>query len=98
MNSGINTANELIAYQTDNAGVFINILDSNLNAFNDYSINALTTMFDNLFNILGMNKHAVFGALFGYMLSIQMYHLLFDLLVFFIHLIHSYADSERWCK
>ena len=89
-------AQELASYHTNNAGIFINCLESNLNSFETYSIGALNSMFANLFDIIGVQQNQTFGILFGYMLSVQMYHLLFDCLVFFIHLLHSYTDCERW--
>lgn len=98
-NSGINTAQELAEYQTMVDGNFGSYLTSLLqNEFNILSINSLNTMFSNLFNIIGVNDNTTLGILFGYMLSIQLYHLLFDCLVFFIHLLHSFTDTERWCR
>ena len=51
-----------------------------------------------MFNLLGITNYNTLGVVFGYMLSIQLYHLIFDLLVFFIHLLHEYVEPERWCK
>lgn len=98
-NSGINQATELAEYQTMVNGNFGTYLTNLLqNEFNILSINSLNTMFSNLFNIIGVSDNTTLGILFGYMLSIQLYHLLFDCLVFFIHLIHSFTDTERWCR
>ena len=95
-NSGIATATELASYQANSYGNFGNILEANIDIFTDFGINYLTTMFDTLFTIIGVNSTSMLATLFGWMLSIQVYHLLFDSLVFFIHLLHSYLDCERW--
>ena len=98
-NSGINQASELAEYQTMIDGNFGTYLTNLLqNEFNILSINSLNTMFSNLFNIIGVSDNTTLGILFGYMLSIQLYHLLFDCLVFFIHLLHSFTDTEKWCR
>ena len=97
-NSGINQAQELAGYHDLLSGNFMTILNTNLNNFDNFTMSGLKTTFSGLFNILGVGNYTDLGILFGYMLSVQVYHLLFDLLVFFIHLLHNYMDEERWFK
>ena len=97
-NSGINQAQELADYHDLNSGNFYNILIATLGNFDNLTMNGIKTTFSGLFNLLSVSNYNDLGILFGYMLSIQMYHLLFDVLVFFIHMIHSYTDTERWFK
>ena len=98
-NSGITEATELASYQSNSIGNYYTYLSNILqNDFNKFTIPSLANTFANLFNLLGITGRGPLGILFGYMLSIQLYHLLFDCLVFFIHLLHSFTDTERWCK
>ena len=97
-NSGISTAQELANYHDLASGNFYQILNGTLTNFDNITMLGLKQTFSGLFNVLGVSNYNDLGILFGYMLSIQMYHLLFDMLVFFIHLIHSYTDEERWFK
>lgn len=77
--------------------IYKNTFYSNIiTIFNNISISYLTTMFTNLANIIGVSDSQFIGVILGYMLSIAMYHLLYDLLVFFIELLHSFTDNERW--
>ena len=95
-NSGIATATELASYHENIIGTFETAFINSNTFFSTLTISYLETMFTNLFDILGVTENQIMGAFFGYMLSVQMYHLLFDCLVFFIHLLHSYTDCERW--
>ena len=61
-------------------------------------MSTLTNTFSNIFNTLRITNYTTLGVVFGYMLSIQLYHLIFDVLVFFIHLLHEYLEPERWLK
>lgn len=97
-NSGISTAQELANYHDMTSGNFYQILNGTLTNFDNITMLGLKQTFSGLFNILGVSSYNELGILFGYMLSVQMYHLLFDMLVFFIHLIHNYTDEERWFK
>lgn len=92
-NNGMATAVELASYHDDGFGNFYNFLDVNEGIVYDFGMSNLTDMFQNLFRILGVADYVILGSLFGYMLSIQVYHLLFDCLVFFIHLIHNFMDK-----
>jgi len=88
---------DLTTYMNDT--IYNNVFYSNcFTLFENISISYLTTMFSNLANIIGVSHNTIIGIILGYMLSIAVYHLLFDLLVFFIHLIHEYCEPERWCK
>ena len=97
-NSGITTASELADYHINSYGTFEQALTTSLNYFGHITISYLEDMFSNLFDILNVSYNTLIGTLFGFMLSVQLYHLLFDCLVFFIHLIHSYTDCERWTR
>ena len=92
-NSGIATASELNSYHSMNGSSFYDYLLLVLNQFDLFTMSSLKNTFTGLFDILGITNYESMGILFGYMLSIQMYHLLFDMLVFFIHLIHNFMDS-----
>lgn len=55
----------------------------------------LTNMFKGLFNNLGLAWYVSLGCAFGYMVSIQLYHVLFDFIVWLPHMCHEIL--EKWC-
>lgn len=91
-NSGIATAQNLADYHSLSNGNFFDYLLIVLNDFENITISSLSDMFKGMFNILGVSDNVSIGIFFGYMLSVQVYHLLFDCIVFFIHLIHQFMD------
>lgn len=94
-NSGIAQASELASYHVNSYGLFGYSFDSSLSYFNGFAITSLSDTFIDLFDLLDVNESAMFGYFFGYMLSIQIYHLLFDFLVFFVHMIHDFLDINK---
>ena len=101
-NSGINTAQELADYHSHVNGNFLYILDNyirfannNGNVFELFTLPFLRIAFTNLFTSLSVSKNVLLGALFGWMASVQMYHLLFDFFAWLPRLFHSWMD--RWC-
>lgn len=94
-NSGISDATELASYHSNSVGNFFGILQNTLNDFDLFTMSALKTTFSGMFDILGVTNYSVIGILFGYMLSVQIYHLMFDFLVFFINMIHDFLDINK---
>lgn len=94
-NSGIAQASELASYHNNSVGNFYDILGSTFGDFESYCIDSLTSMFQGLFNILGVQNYYELAFFFSWMLSVQMYHLLFDFLVFFINMIHDFLDINK---
>lgn len=92
-NNGMTTSQELINYQGNIEGNFMYYFSDTISIFEDYSISHLNNTLQSALSIIGVGSNSELGVLFGYMLSIQVYHLLFDCLVFFIHLIHNFMDK-----
>lgn len=92
-NSGIDTAQELANYHNNSYGSFMVYFSDILTQFDNFTMVGLKNAFNGLFDILGVSSYSVLGVFFAYMLSVQVYHLLFDMLVFFIHLIHNFMDK-----
>ena len=98
-NSGITTAEELSSYHNDSTGDFISIflwyLDDGDYVFGMFSLPFLQNVFIDLFHTLHINGENALGILFGWMASVQMYHLCFDFFAWLPRLFHSWMD--RWC-
>ena len=94
-NSGIATASELVSYHSNSIGNFEFYLIDVLGNFSDFTMSSLISTFEGLFNILGVSGYIDLAILFAYMLSVQIYHLLFDCLVFFINMIHDFLDINK---
>ena len=94
-NSGIATATELVSYHSNSVGQFFGILENTLNDFDLFTITVLKNTFTGMFNILGVTNYNLLGVFFGYMLSVALYHLMFDFLIFFINMIHSFLDINK---
>ena len=92
-NSGISSAVELANYHDNSIGNFYSILCSVLIDFGNFTMSSLIDVFSGLFDILGVTNNVVFGTLFAFMVSVQLYHLLYDVLICFIHLIHDFMES-----
>lgn len=79
---------------------FISDLSTNYSVIIDFfdklSMDFLNDMFQNLFNLLGVNNYVILGSIFGYMLSITFYHLLFDFIAWlpkiFSKWLHKFDD------
>lgn len=64
-----------------------------LSKFDDFTINSLYDMFYSLFDILGVrDNYDLLSIIFGYMLSIQVYHLIYDCLTFIFDWLHDFFE------
>lgn len=96
-NSGINTANELATYHSINYGTFDYVVNSVGSDFGSYVPLFMVNTFDGFFsNVFNINNHLNMANLFAWCLWVQVIHLLFDMLAFFIHLIHDFMDMEKY--
>lgn len=91
-NSGITSANELVSYHNSPSGEFgyyldLVLLDGEYLTFDGLSLTFINTMYDDLFQILHITFAGTLSLLFGWMTSVQFYHLIFDFIVWL----------PRWC-
>ena len=96
-NSGITSAQELSNYHYDTNGNFIYILedymlDNNFN-FSAYSMGMFNAFWNDMFNLIGVRNYDYLNVLFGWMTSVQFYHLLFDFIVWLPRFFHSILDK-----
>lgn len=98
-NSGITEAQDLTNYHTSGySGYFSCLADILIDGdfpFLDWQIPAINRMFYDLFDILEIDNCNYLGVLFGWMTSVQLYHLLYDVAVWLFRMFHSWL--ERWC-
>lgn len=65
-----------------------------LGKFNDFSISYVYETFYNLFETLGVNdNYDYLATIFSWMLSVQVYHLIYDVLKFIIEWCHNLIEK-----
>lgn len=74
----ITTDTDLLSYFNSFLSSFSSDYSSIVSFFDTLSMDFLNDMFSDLFNLLSVNNYLLLGSIFGYMLSITFYHLLFD--------------------
>lgn len=98
-NSGISSASDLASYHSDSNGDFFVIfnlyLNPSFNKFNTFGMPFVRNAFLEVFNSLGISGASNLATLFGFMASVQIYHLLFDFFAWLPRLFHNWM--ERWC-
>lgn len=95
-NSGMTSAIELSNYHQEFNGNFLNYLEDVLMEnimFGDWCLPFVNTMFFDLFNSLGVVDFDYLGVLFGWMVSVQFYHLLFDFIVWLPQWFHRIMEK-----
>lgn len=88
------SSSQILAYINDlfNSN---NVFDSCLGIVSNMALPPLTNMFKGVFNNLNIAWFDTLGCAFGFMLSVQCYHVLFDVVVWLPHMAHELM--ERWC-
>lgn len=66
---------------------------TNISFFENLTIPALSDTFSGLANVLSIPNPTVFGIIFGYMLSVNVYHVIFDVLVWLPHKAHCLMED-----
>lgn len=96
-NSGISTAQELVNYHGNSDGNFIYILEDYMldNQFNfsAYSMGIFNSFWYDMFYLLGIRNCDYLNILFGWMTSVQFYHLCFDFVVWLPKFFHIILDK-----
>ena len=67
--------------------------NNSLTIFEDLSISSLQDTFDSLFQFFELGEYHLFSIIFAYMLSIQVYHLIYDVLKFIIGWCHHLIEK-----
>lgn len=92
-NSGIASATELASYHNMSSGSFYDILTNTLNNFDFLSISFFDNTFISLFNIIGISNYNSLGILLSFMVSVSIYHLIFDLFTWLPCFFHKLLDK-----
>lgn len=92
-NSGINTSTELIAYQIDSEGTYLNILERNIDLFNTYTPGILKDVWNQLFTIFELNG-TIYPLILSYMTWILFIHVIFDIVAWLPRFLHSLLESR----
>lgn len=94
-NSGISTATDLSAYHDMANGQFAYILNNILTSFDFLTINFFKSSFSDLFNYLSITSYNYLSILISYMLSVSIYHLIFDVLVWLPNFFHRILEKSK---
>lgn len=62
------------------------------NMWDNFSIPNLRNAFENLFDILGISENSLIAYAFGFMVSVQVYHLIFDIICWLPKQAHNLMD------
>lgn len=96
LNGGFTEALELETYQTSSYGSISYIFDEVANIFDSYTPQFITNIFSTIWTNTFSVSNTSMAIFISFMLWVQLVHLIFDFLVFFIHLVHSFLDTERF--
>ena len=94
-NSGISSATDLASYHNNSIGGFYNILANVLNDFDLINMSIFKTTFSNLFDLIGITNYSVFAILMSFMVSVQVYHLIFDLFAWLPMFFHKLLEKSN---
>jgi hypothetical protein len=94
-NSGIASASDLSDYHNMTNGQFYTILESVLTHFDFLTISFFKTSFSDLFNYLGIQSYSYLSILISYMLSVSIYHLIFDLFNWLPNFFHRILEKSK---
>ena len=97
-NSGITTAQELITYHASSEGEFghyldIVLIDANSLDFEGMCLPFINNMFHDVFGLLDIDYFSALSVLFGWMVSVQFYHLIFDFIVWLPQWFHRIMEK-----
>lgn len=93
-NSGITSASELASYHSMTSGDFWQILMNQDTWTYGFSIDYLCDTFVDLFQLSGVEQYESLGYLFGFMVSVQVYHLAFDLFAWLPKFFHKLLEKS----
>lgn len=93
-NSGISSGTDLALYHDNSSGDFYNILQTYLNHFSNLSIPVIDSAFSDFFDIFNVSNYLVLGSLFGFMASVQLYHLIYDIVVWLFLKLHCLLERS----
>lgn len=94
-NSGIASASDLANYHDLSSGSFYNILTDTLTELDFFNMSLFKTTFTNLFDIIGVNNYTSLSILLSFMVSIQIYHLIFDLFAWLPCFFHKMLEKSN---
>lgn len=87
------TMSDLVSYCNSTLSNFLSI--NTFSIFTNLSIPSLSSAFNQLFNVLGISSYTFLGAIFAWMLSVQVYHLIFDVIAWFPNWCHEFIERGR---
>lgn len=94
-NSGISVASDLASYHDLASGNYFDILSNTLADFDLISIDLFDNTFSDLFNIIGVDNYLTLGYLMSFMVSVQIYHLIFDLFAWLPCFFHKLLEKSN---
>ena len=94
-NSGISVANDLASYHDLASGNYFDILSNTLVDFDLISMDLFDNTFSDLFNIIGIDNYLTLGYLMSFMVSVQIYHLIFDLFAWLPMFFHKLLEKSN---
>ena len=94
-NSGISVASDLANYHDLASGNYFDILSNTLADFDLISIDLFDNTFSDLFNIIGIDNYITLGYLLSFMVSVQIYHLIFDLFAWLPMFFHKLLEKSN---
>lgn len=94
-NSGITSASDLITYHNDISGSYDNILLKFVNNWRNFIFPFLTTLFDNLFSLLGLtgNVLSIMSGCFSWFVCVYFIELLVDFIIWLPRWFHSILEK-----
>lgn len=93
-NSGITSGSDLSAYHSLASGGYYNILTNTLNDFDFLNMSLFKLTFTSLFDICGVSNYTTLGILLSFMVSVQVYHLAFDIFSWLPRFFHKLLEKS----